>query len=523
MTTTFEELNLKPELLKAIDAMGFESPTPIQAGTIPPLLAGRDILGQAQTGTGKTAAFGLPLLNKIDPDGGLQGLVICPTRELAVQVAMEITNLGRFLRLRAIPVYGGQSIDHQIRSLRMRPQPQVVVATPGRLMDHLRRRTIDLRGLSTVIMDEADEMLDMGFLEDIQYILSKCPSERQSMLFAATMPSEIRELAKSFMQNPEVVAFRGIELTAPLIEQRYYEVHPRQKVETLCRILDVESPGSAIIFCNTKRGADDLVQNLRLRGYSAEVLHGDLSQRERDSVMTRFRQGQIELLIASDVASRGLDISHVTHVINYDIAQSPDSYVNRVGRTGRAGREGVAITLVAPREAKHLRFIEGSIGKKIKRHTLPTLEEAIERRQQQLVERIIENLDGSLAEYRPMAARLLDEYESVDLLAVALKMLDDAGRDLERSEILDAPVEKERVRIPLGRIQGINPQKLVDHLVHNTEIGPSQVGNIDILDNWSFVQIPASFVDEVNTLFKLPDKLKRRSAARRPRPRPFRR
>ncbi|MDP3051027.1 MAG: DEAD/DEAH box helicase, partial [Eubacteriales bacterium] len=223
MTTTFEELNLKPELLKAIDAMGFESPTPIQAGTIPPLLAGRDILGQAQTGTGKTAAFGLPLLNKIDPDGGLQGLVICPTRELAVQVAMEITNLGRFLRLRAIPVYGGQSIDHQIRSLRMRPQPQVVVATPGRLMDHLRRRTIDLRGLSTVIMDEADEMLDMGFLEDIQYILSKCPSERQSMLFAATMPSEIRELAKSFMQNPEVVAFRGIELTAPLIEQRYYE------------------------------------------------------------------------------------------------------------------------------------------------------------------------------------------------------------------------------------------------------------------------------------------------------------
>lgn len=515
MMTSFEELNLRPELIKAVDAMGFESPTPIQAQAIPLLLKGRDILGQAQTGTGKTAAFGLPLLNGIDPGGGLQGLVVCPTRELAVQVAMEITKLGRFLNVRALPVYGGQSIEHQIRSLRKKPQ--VVVATPGRLMDHLRRRTISFNNLTTVILDEADEMLDMGFLDDIKYILARCPAERQTMLFAATMPPEIRDLGRSFMDNPEVVAIRGIELTAPLIEQRYYEVNPRQKVETLCRILDVESPPSAIVFCNTKRGADDLVQTLRLRGYTAEVLHGDLSQRERDSVMTRFRQGQIELLIASDVASRGLDISHVTHVINYDIAQDPDSYVNRIGRTGRAGREGVAITLVAPREVKHLRFIENMIGKKIKRHNLPTLAEAIERRQQLLVERVIAAVDGPLADYRPLATRMLDEHDSVDLLAAALKLLDDMGRDIERTELLDAPMEKERIRLPVGRMQGIKPQNLVDYLVHNTEIAPSQISNIDILDNWCFVDVPVKFVDEIQGLFKLPDTLRRRKGRRRPR------
>lgn len=511
---TFEQLNLRPELVKAVDAMGFESPTPIQAQTIPLLLQGRDILGQAQTGTGKTAAFGLPMLNGIDPGGGLQGLAVCPTRELAVQVAMEITKLGRFLNVRALPVYGGQSIDRQIRALRKKPQ--VVVATPGRLMDHLRRRTINLSRLTTVILDEADEMLDMGFFEDIRFILSRCPEQRQTMLFAATMPPEIRDLGRSFMKDPKVVAIRGIELTAPLIEQRYYEVNPRQKVETLCRILDVESPPSAIVFCNTKRAADDLGQTLQLRGYAAEVLHGDLTQRERDMVMQRFREGRVELLIASDVASRGLDITHVTHVINYDIAQDPDSYVNRIGRTGRAGREGMAITLVAPREVKHLRFIERMIGKKVKRHNLPTLAEAIERQKQLLVERVVAAAEGPLAGYRSLAVEMLDEHESVDLLAGALRLLDDAGREIERTELVEAPMAKERVRLPVGRMQGIDQQKLVDHLVHNMDLAPSRIRNIDILENWSFVDVPVKYADQVKGLFKLPDKIKRRKG-RRPR------
>lgn len=510
----FDELNLKPELIKAVDAMGFESPTPIQAQTIPPLLKGRDILGQAQTGTGKTAAFGLPMLSRMDPGGGLQGLVVCPTRELAVQVAMEITKLGRFLNVRALPVYGGQSIEYQIRALRKRPQ--VVVATPGRLMDHLRRRTVNLRHLTTVVLDEADEMLDMGFFDDIRFILARCPGERQTMLFAATMPPEIRDLGRSFMKDPKVVAIRGVELTAPLIEQRYYEVNPRQKVETLCRILDVENPSSAIVFCNTKRAADDLGQTLRLRGYAAEVLHGDLTQRERDAVMKRFRGGDIELLIASDVASRGLDITHVTHVINYDIAQDPDSYVNRIGRTGRAGREGVAITLVAPREVKHLRFIENMIGKKVKRHNLPTLADALERRKRLLVEQVVAAAGGPLTDYRPLAVEMLDEHDSVDLLAAALKLLDEEGREIERSELVEAPMEKQRVRLPVGRMQGIDEQKLVDHLVHNTEIAPSRIRNIDILDNWSFVDVPVTFAAKIKGLFKLPDKIKRRKG-RRPR------
>lgn len=382
MPSTFEELGLKPELLSAVKDLGFEGPTPIQEKAIPVALSGRDILGQAQTGTGKTAAFGLPILNRVVPGGGLQALILCPTRELAVQVATDLTNFGRHLKVKALPVYGGQSINHQIRALHNRPE--VVVGTPGRLLDHLHRGTLSLEPLRFVVLDEADEMLDMGFREDIEEILSRCPGKRQTMLFSATMAPPIADLARSFLREPEEVAIRRLEVTAPLIEQRYYEMNPNQKVESLCRILDAENPSSALVFCRTKRGADELAGNLRIRGYTVEAIHGDLSQRERDSVMTRFRAGGFELLVASDVAARGLDISHVSHVINFDIPQDPDSYVNRIGRTGRAGREGTAITLVTPREVRQLRFIERIINKRIRRCALPTLGETIERRQQQL-------------------------------------------------------------------------------------------------------------------------------------------
>ncbi|MDI6710667.1 MAG: DEAD/DEAH box helicase [Bacillota bacterium] len=499
MASTFEELGLKPELVSAVADMGFERPTPIQEKAIPLALTGRDVLGQAQTGTGKTAAFGLPILNGIVPGGGLQVLILCPTRELAVQVAMDLTNFGRHLKTRALPVYGGQSIDHQVRALRA--QPEVVVGTPGRVLDHLRRGTLSLDTVRFAVLDEADEMLDMGFREDIEDILARCPAQRQTMLFSATMAPPIAELARSFLHEPAEAAIRGLEITAPLIEQRYYEVNPKQKVETLCRILDIENPASAMIFCRTKRGADDLVENLRVRGYAAEVIHGDLSQRERDSVMARFRAGSVELLVASDVAARGLDISHVTHVINFDIPQDPDSYVNRIGRTGRAGREGVAITLVTPREVRQLRFIERTIGKRIRRRALPTLAEAIERRQQLLASRVTAALEEPAGEYRSLAGQLLEEYDSTDLVATLLRLLDSQGRELERAELEDARPELTSVRVPLGRADGLRVGDLIQQLV-GAGIARREIGNIKILDEYSYVQVPAECADQIYNLFK---------------------
>ncbi len=499
MVSTFADLQLKPELMRAIEDLGYETPTPIQEKSIPPLLAGRDVLGQAQTGTGKTAAFGLPILQMIAPGRGLQALVLCPTRELAVQVATDITSMGRYLGVRVLPVYGGQSIEHQLRALKNRPE--VVVGTPGRLMDHLQRGSIRLDGLRMVVLDEADEMLDMGFLEDIKTILAQCPEERQTLLFAATMPEEIASLAKSFLKNPEVVAIRGSELTAPLIEQRYYEVNARQKLESLCRILDVETPASAIIFCRTKRGADELAEALRVRGYEAEVIHGDLSQRERDSVMSRFRSGLIELLVASDVAARGLDISHVTHVINYDIPQDAQTYVNRIGRTGRAGREGVAITLVTPREVRQLRFIEASIGKRIKRHALPTLADAMERRQQELLHRVEEALTKPPGEYRALANQLLENHESIELLAACLMLLAKEGRELETAELLSAGPESVTVKLPFGRKHGLHVRAVIDQLLR-AGVRRDEIGSISIHDDRAFVQVPAECEDQVYAAFR---------------------
>jgi ATP-dependent RNA helicase DeaD len=412
---------------------------------------------------------------------------------------MDLTNFGRHLRIRALPVYGGQSINLQIRALYNRPE--VVVGTPGRLLDHLQRGTLSLEQLRFVVLDEADEMLDMGFREDIDNILSRCPGERQTMLFSATMAPPIADLARSFLSEPEEVAIRRLEVTAPLIEQRYYEVNPNQKVESLCRILDVENPASALVFCRTRRGADDLAENLRVRGYEAEAIHGDLSQRERDSVMTRFRAGNFELLVASDVAARGLDISHVSYVINYDIPQDPDSYVNRIGRTGRAGREGIAITLVTPREVRQLRFIERMINKRITRYALPTLSETIERRQQQLARRVVSALEEPSGEYRSLAAELLAEHDSTDLVATLLRSLDQEGRNLERTELLEARPESLNVRVPLGRVDGVQVRDLL-HRLEAAGIARRDIGNIKILADHTYVEVPAELADQAAGLFK---------------------
>ena len=492
---TFQEMGLKPAILRMIEKKGFQNPTPIQIEAIPPGLAGEDIMGQAKTGTGKTAAFGIPILNGIRPQQDLQALVMCPTRELAVQVADEVSSLGMAMKVKALPIYGGQSIDVQLRALRRRPE--IIVATPGRLLDHINRGTIDLSTLDYVVIDEADEMLDMGFLPDIERILSGCPQERQTMLFSATLVPEIRELARTFMKNPQLIVIRSPELTVSLTEQYYYEVNPRQKVETICRILDVEHPQVSLIFCRTKKGADQLNRVLNSRGYAADSLHGDMSQRERDHVMERFRSGNVTTLVATDLAARGLDIEMVSHVFNFDIPEDPDSYVHRIGRTGRAGRDGVAITLVEPSQIRLLRMIERHIGKKIKHQILPTMQAAIERRQQMLANRLLEASEQELVVYQQMAAELLQNYDAQFLLAAALTLMAGDCPELETAEMETISPGTAHVELPMGRFQGVHPRRLVEFLTAHTSISPRQVGDIDIQGNSTLVEIPMDYVDQV--------------------------
>lgn len=420
---TFYEMGLSQPVVRATVDMGFEETTPIQAETIPVAMAGRDLIGQAQTGTGKTAAFGIPLVEKVDQEKeNVQGLVIAPTRELAIQVAEELNKIGRFRHVRALPIYGGQDINHQIRALKNKPQ--IIVGTPGRLMDHMRRRTIRLQAIAMVIIDEADEMLNMGFIEDIETILKEVPERRQTLLFSATMPKAIQNLAQQFLQNPKFISIRNKEVTVPDTEQHYLEVPEREKFDVLCRLLDIQSPELAIIFGRTKRRVDELCEALNTRGYSTEGIHGDLSQAKRDSVLRHFREGTTGILVATDVAARGLDIAGVTHVYNFDIPQDPEGYVHRVGRTGRAGKPGLAVTLVSPRELGQLSLIERTIKRKIKRKPVPTLVEAIEGQQRLTVEKLMQVVEeGEADKYRELAEELLAGTDSVTLLAAALKML----------------------------------------------------------------------------------------------------
>jgi ATP-dependent RNA helicase DeaD len=446
---TFQDFGLEPKVLRAITEMGFEEATPIQEKTIPLALEGRDLIGQAQTGTGKTAAFGVPLVNKIDiTEDRIVALVMCPTRELAIQVAEEIGKLGRFKGTRSLPIYGGQDIVKQIRALKKKPH--IIIGTPGRLLDHINRKTIKLDDVKTVVLDEADEMLDMGFMEDIQTILSMVPEERHTMLFSATMPPNIQKLAQQFLKNPEHVSVIPKQVSAPLISQSYIEVHEKQKFEALSRLLDMEAPELAIVFGRTKRRVDELSEALQKRGYSAEGLHGDLSQNQRDNVMRKFRDGSIDVLVATDVAARGLDVSGVTHVVNFDLPQDPESYVHRIGRTGRAGKEGTAWTFVTPREIEHLHFIEKVTRHKIPKKPLPSLAEALEGKQKVTAERILEVMDKEThGEFKGMAIQLLEQYDSVNLLAAALKLLTGEKKEVDIELTPEEPIRVKKKRVDL--------------------------------------------------------------------------
>ncbi|QLC50010.1 DEAD/DEAH box helicase [Methanolobus zinderi] len=421
---TFKDLQLSGNMEKGIEEIGFEEPTPIQSQAIPFIMEGRDVIGQAQTGTGKTAAFGIPALEMIEPDvRRVQVLVLCPTRELANQVADELNKLSKYKDIKILPVYGGQSINRQIRALKK--GVQIVIGTPGRILDHIERKTLRIDNVSMVVLDEADEMLDMGFREDIEIILNNVPTTRQTILFSATMPRAIMKLTKRYQKDPQVVKTIHKKLTVPNVEQAYFEVKPHARPEVLCRLIDIYDAKSSLVFCNTKKGVDQLVETLKSRGYLADGLHGDMKQQQRERVMANFRKGDIETLVATDVAARGIDVENIELVFNYNVPQDEESYVHRIGRTGRAGRQGVAFTFVSGKEMYKLKNIQKYTKVKISRKKVPSRSDAEDIRANLLSQKVKDTIDeGHLGKYVHWVETLLEEdYTSLDVAAGLVKLM----------------------------------------------------------------------------------------------------
>ena len=531
----FTDLGLAPEILTVLDGLGYEEPTPIQVRAIPLLLAGRDVIGRAATGTGKTAAFALPLVQRIDTRAGhIQALVMAPTRELAVQVAEATQKYGARLGVRVLAVYGGQDITRQLRELRR--GVHVIVGTPGRLLDHIRRGSLDLSSTQYAVLDEADEMLDMGFIEDIEAILEALPTERQTALFSATFPPRIAELARKALRDPERVTVAPEKLETPLVRQVAYLVPKPYKLEALGRILDVEAPTSAIIFCRTRVEVDELTAALGVRGYHPEALHGGLAQAQRDRVMARFRQGAADLLIATDVAARGLDVEHVSHVVNYDIPQTPEVYVHRIGRTGRAGREGTAVTVVLPRERFLLKAIERTTGQAIEHARVPRPAEVKARRRERLSDAIRETLasGADLDAFRQMVRSLGDEFDLVEVAAAAVSLAaysqgtEAAGDETEIPEFdardrgsRDAPRDSRRapggrgaeregggrprgaaagkatLYIGVGRRRGVRPADIVGAIAGEARVPGDSIGAIEITDQFTLVDVNEADADRI--------------------------
>lgn len=455
----FAEMGLSQVTLSSLEDMGFELPTAVQEQTIPVALTGRDVIGQAQTGTGKTVAFGVPLVELTTAQNvALEGLVLTPTRELCIQVAEELSKIGKNKPVRVVSIYGGQDISRQIRGLRNRPQ--IVVATPGRLIDHIGRKTIDLSQVKMVVLDEADEMLDMGFIEDIEQILGQCPTDRQTLLFSATIKPGVKRLAGKFMRDAEHISVTAHEITVPSIAQVYYEVQEGHKLDVLTRLLDIQNPELSIVFGRTKRRVDELIGALQTRGYVADGLHGDMSQSQRDTVMRKFREGALDVLVATDVAARGLDVSGVTHVFNFDMPQDVDSYVHRIGRTGRAGSSGFAATFVNPREISHLHQVERTTNRKIEKRPIPTITEARLGMQRLAMEQITTAIEtGDLGGFQTLAEELLNQYDSATLLSAALKVLSTSTREVPVTLTEEKPLRAGKARSWSGgpRRDGMRP------------------------------------------------------------------
>ena len=504
----FEQFGLSAELVKAVKEVGYETPSPIQLKTIPILLSGRDIVGQAQTGTGKTAAFALPALNKLEVGNRkVQALVLVPTRELAIQVAEAFHTYAKFVgNVRVLPVYGGQSISQQIKHLRS--GVQVIVGTPGRVMDHLRRETIDISKLKMVILDEADEMLRMGFQEDVEWILSHTPKERQTALFSATMPRQIRRLAEKYLNEPVNIEIERKTLTVPNIKQFYINVTENQKTDALTKLLEMETAtGEAVlIFHRTKVGADSLTNKLQARGYAAEAMHGDLSQAQREALIKRLRDGRVEIVVATDVAARGLDVERISSVINYDMPGDTESYVHRIGRTGRAGRDGTAVLFVTPRQQRMKRDIEIYTKQEIKPMKLPTQADVASRRVNLFKERILKTLkDEELDLYLSLIEELAEE-SGCDMseIAAAAAFLSAGDKPLE------VPVEPPKVEyqsfsednmvrlfVDVGRNHRIGPADIVGAIANEGGVPGKGIGAIDVYDRFTLVDVPSEFVGHV--------------------------
>ena len=495
----FEEMNLSDEIVRAVKDMGFEEATPIQSQAISIIMDGRDIIGQSQTGTGKTAAFGLPCLEMLDPDDkSLQSLILCPTRELAIQVSEEFRKFLKYKEnIKVLPIYGGQPIDRQITALKK--GVQVVIGTPGRVMDHMRRHTLKMGTVKYVVLDEADEMLDMGFRDDIETIMLKIPEERQTVMFSATMSEEILDLSRRYMNSPEYIKVTRKELTVPSIEQAYFDVKEKTKPDALCRIIDMYAPKLSIVFCNTKKRVDEVVEQLQGRGYFAEALHGDLKQQQRDKVMQKFRNGTIEILVATDVAARGIDVDDVDIVFNYDVPQDDEYYVHRIGRTGRAGRSGKAFTFCVGKEIYKLRDIM--------RYTKTKIETAA------FLEKVKEVIDnGGLGKYIDIVDNMVndDDVAATDIAAALLKLslsdlmsYDTDDINFGGTEIYgDSGDDTIRLFINAGKKNKIRAKDIVGAFAGEAGVPGNLIGHIDLYDDYTFVDVPAEYARDIISTMK---------------------
>ncbi len=521
---SFEALGLTDGLLRSLAEVGYEAPTPIQTVAIPPLLAGRDVIGQAQTGTGKTAAFGLPLLQAIDPaENGVQALVLTPTRELAIQVAEALHTYGKYLpRLVVLPVYGGQSLEDQQR--RLLRGVQVVVGTPGRIMDHLRRGTLRLDRLKMVVLDEADEMLRMGFIEDVDWILAQAPASgegaegRRTALFSATMPPEIRRIAQRHLSNPLELQLERKALTETTIEQRFLLVPQQQKLDILTRLLETEPIEAALVFIRTKTAVAQVAERLEARGYSVAALHGDMTQPLRERVMERLRKGTLDVVVATDVAARGIDVERISHVVNYDMPNDLGAYVHRIGRTGRAGRAGIAVLFVTPRERRMLSDIERFTGQRIAPMKMPTAADVAARRTELFKENLRRTIaEGDLDLYLALVEGLVEEGFDIAEVAAAAAAL------ARRDRPLEAVIEPEpaasagggershggtgwggggsggmvRLFLNAGRQSGVRPADIVGAIANEAGVPGKEIGAIDIDERFSLVEVPARYQQQI--------------------------
>lgn len=510
----FKILGLSDNTLKALREKGFEVPTPIQEKIIPMLLKEEmDIVGQAQTGTGKTAAFGLPLIEKIkERTKTVQVIILTPTRELAIQISEEINSFKGNKKLQIVPIYGGQSIEQQLKKLR--EGVDIVVGTPGRVIDHIHRKSLKLGDISYFILDEADEMLNMGFIEDIEKILKNTNPEKRMLLFGATMPPEILSLAEKYMREYQFIGIKKEQLTPDLTAQIYFEIASSDKLEALCRIIDMEKEFYGLIFCKTKIEADHIATRLIHRGYNAEALHGDRSQYQRERILNKFKYHRVNILVATDVAARGIDIANLTHVINYSLPQDPESYVHRIGRTGRAGKEGTAITFVEPEEYRKLIYIIKMAKTHIKKQKLPEIKDIINIKISRIKAELAHILKSkNYHEYIKIAQELLEENEAEDVLAALLKYsFQDELEKKSYNKIKEVSIDKKgkaRLFVALGKIDGMTPKKLVAFIKQQTEVNERKIEEIKVFDKFSFITVPFKEAEVILSIFKRNKKGKR--------------